>query len=247
MKLKGKTALITGASRGIGRAIALAFASEGANIIVNYKENMKKALSVAKKIQEVGVKAEIVRADISQFSDLKLLVEKSISAIGKIDILVNNAGIGPRENFEECTEETWNSTIDTNLKSIFFLSQLVAKHMKKLRSGNIINIASQAGLVHNNVPIIYGLSKSGVIYLSKFLANILAPEIRVNCISPGRTSTDMTGYATNPLKKAEREKNIPLGRVNEPEDIAKAALFFATADSVNVTGQVLSIDGGEVI
>jgi 3-oxoacyl-[acyl-carrier protein] reductase len=247
MRLKNKVAVVTGASRGIGRAIAVKFCEEGADVVVNYISDAKVAKQVVDQIVKIGRKGKAVKADISKMSGVEKLVRDTIDNFKKVDILVNNAGVLLRKSYEESTERTWNKTMDTNLKSIYFLTKKFSKYMVKQKNGKVINIASQAGLAAVNSSLEYSLSKAGVIHLTRSLAKVLAPFINVNCISPGRTTTDMTGYAENPKKRRIKEKNIPLGRVNEPEDIAKLAVFLASKDSRNITGQTISVDGGEIL
>lgn len=244
MKLKNKTVLITGASRGIGKAIAEVFAREGANIVINYLKGKRQAHQLARKLERAKIKVITIPADVSQLENLNKLTEEALGNFGKIDILVNNAGIIFRDNSAKKADEIWNQTMDTNLKSMYFLSNLVSQYMLEQKSGNIINIGSIAGIDSCPPTIEYGLSKCGVIYLTKCLAKKLAPYIRVNCISPGRTNTDMGGYRNDPAKRADRESKIPLRRINEPEDIAKVALFLASDDSKNITGQNIIVDGG---
>jgi 3-oxoacyl-[acyl-carrier protein] reductase len=244
MKLKEKVALITGASRGIGRAIALLFAKEGAKVIVNYVHSKEKAEEVVSKIRKLGSDAISIKADVSNLEELKFLVEKSIEKFGRIDILVNNAGVYFRNTLEESTEEIWDKTINIDLRAPYFLSKLVSKYMLEQKSGKIINIASIAGIKPRDKSIEYQIAKAGVITMTKALSLALAPYINVNCISPGHTMTDMTGYDKNPEKKKRAENNIPLKRIGQPEDIAKAALFLASSDSDYITGANIVVDGG---
>lgn len=255
MKLENKVALITGASRGIGKAIAEMFAREGANVVINYANNQAAAEKVAGDILNIssGISSTprrvlLVRADISKTGDRFGLVEKTLTEFGRIDILVNNAGILLRTDLDSTTEASWDSTMDINLKSMFFLSRLVADQMIPKCFGKIINIASQSGVAAPRSNIEYGLSKAGVIHLTRVFAKILAPcNINVNCISPGRVSTDMTNYDKDTEKKARREKEIPLGRIATPEDVAHLAVFLASEDSRNITGKIIAVDGGSVI
>lgn len=245
MKLENRVALITGASRGIGRAIALRFALEGADVVVNYVRDCDAAQAVAKEVSDHGRRVLLVKADVSNAIARLHLIDETLKEFGRIDVLVNNAGILLRTSFAEATEEAWDTTLNINMKSVYFLSRLVAESMIMHRDGKIINIASQSGTAAVRASIEYGLSKCGVMYLTRSLARVLAPHnINVNCISPGRVFTDMTDYAQNPEKRTKREREIPLGRINQPSDIACAAVFLASEESQNMTGQILSIDGG---
>jgi 3-oxoacyl-[acyl-carrier protein] reductase len=246
MKLKGKSALVTGASRGIGRAIVLEFAREGADVGINYVHDHAQAKRTVDEARHYGVKAVQMLSDMYYPELINLMISEFIATFGKIDILVNNAGVLERANFFDVNEALYDKVIGTNLKSAFFASQYAGKFMKEQKSGKILNISS-AGGINAQFPngIEYAVSKAGMIHLTKCLAGCLAPyNVNVNCIAPGYTSTDMTGYVTNPQKRAERERTIALGRVNEPEDIAKLALFLASEDARNITGEVFPIQGG---
>jgi len=245
MKLKNKVALITGASRGIGRSIALEFANEDAIVIVNYNKSEKEAEELISIINKNGKKASVIKADISIISDITRMKEEIIKKYGKIDILVNNAGIYQKNNFFDSTEHSWDLTMNINLKGPYFCSQIIGKEMLSQKSGCIINISSNSGIMpRKNKGIEYGVSKAGLIYLTQSLALTLAPDVRVNCIAPGYTETEMSSLYKNSKLRAEIEKNIPLNRINMPEDVAKAALFLASEDSRNITGQIIIIDGG---
>lgn len=244
MELKNKTVLITGSSRGIGKAIAEAFAGEGAHVVINYFKSKKQAFQLAEKFRKKRIRTIPVLADVSKSEDLNWLVKTTINEFGRIDVLVNNAGVIFRDDLSKDLDYVWDKTLDTNLKSVYFLSNLVSEFMLKQKSGNIINIGSIAGIDSCPPKVEYGVSKCGVIYLTMCLAKKLAPHVRVNCISPGRTNTDMGGYRNDPAKRADRESKIPLRRINEPEDIAKVALFLASDHSRNITGQNIIVDGG---
>ncbi len=250
-RLNNKNCIITGASRGIGKAIALAFASEGANTIIAYKNCEKEALDVVNSIKRLGLKSKAVRADLSCINDIKNLVDMSEQFLGGIHVLVNNAGLGTRAPFTEVTEEQFTQAIDVNLKGPFFLTQAVAQHMINRKSGgSIINISSissfKAGL---NISA-YECAKAGASMLTRSAALALAPHaIRVNTISPGLTATDMTQPVNDPYARplSERVKPIPLGRVGQPKDHAGAAVFLATDESSWVTGADIIVDGGESV
>lgn len=247
-KLKNKVALVTGSSRGIGAAIALRFASEGADVIVNFVRNRQAAMGVADEIERLGSASMAVQADVADPDDRARLVHEALNQFGRIDILVNNAGILLRTQFDQATEEIWDQTMNTNLKGMFYLTQIVSGSMTERRSGTIINIASQSGVVAQRSNIEDGISKAGVIYLTRSLARVLAPfNINVNAISPGRVSTDMTGYDRDPIKRQRREREIPLGRINEPDDIAHVAVFLASEAGRNITGLIVAVDGGSAL
>ncbi len=245
MKLEDRVTLITGASKGIGRAIALEFAKEGAIVVVNYARSQEKAIKIVETIKEEGLEALAIKADISKPLEISQMINKIIERYGKVDILINNAAVYNRHSFFESNEETWNSTINTNLKGTYFCSKLAAEKMLEQKNGVIINMASNAGIIPKKERgIEYGISKAGVIYLTKSLALTLAPYIRVNCIAPGYTETDMANFYTDKKLKKGIERSIPLRRINMPDDIAEAALFLASKESKNITGQILVIDGG---
>lgn len=242
-----RIALVTGASSGIGKDIALKLARDGFDVAVNYNSQEEKALQVVKTIQGMGKKASAIKADISDLKEADRLVRDTIRIFNRIDLLVNNAGIMNRNDFKNSTEEIWDKVMDTNLKSVFFLSKYVSKYMKEQGIGKIINISSIFGIMTDTASLEYAISKAAVIHMTKSLALVLAPEITVNCVAPGRTSTDMTGYANDIEKRIMREKGIPLGRVNEPEDIAEVVAFLASERARNITGQVITVDGGEIL
>jgi len=245
MKLKNKTALITGASGGIGKAMALLFAQEGANIAIHCLNHGKEEDDLMKVIRsKYKRKVECFEADISKLTDIKEMVSKVHKTFGRIDILINNAGIFIENSFFETTEETWEKALNTNLKGAYFCAQYVAKIMLKQKSGNILNISSVAGIYPRKDTFEYDISKAGLIHFSKSLALILAPHIRVNSLAPSYTLTGLLSFMKDPKAVKEKIKLVPLGRLNEPEDIAKAALFLVSEDSRNITGQVLIVDGG---
>lgn len=244
MKLKDRVALVTGASRGIGRALALKFAEEGADVVVNYLNSEKEAWDVVREAARYGVAAIPVKADVSKSRQVRNLVDTSIDEFGRIDILANNAGIYERINFFETAKDVWDRTMDTNLGGPFLCSQYAGMHMMERQYGKILNIASAAGI--NAQPgrgLEYGASKSGLVNFTKSLALTLAPYVNVNCIAPGYTMTDMTAVHT-PEYIENARKSIPLRRLNKPEDIANLALFLVSEDSRNITGQTILVDGG---
>ncbi len=245
MKLQDKVVLITGGSEGIGRAMIRLFASEGADIALHCHVHGKEENDLMKEIHEkYGRKIECFKADVSKIAEIKKMVAAVQRKFGRIDVLINNAGIYVKSSFSESTEKIWNKVMDTNLRSTYFCSQFVSKIMLKQKEGNIINIASVAGIYARKSSFEYAISKAGIIHFSKSLALILAPHIRVNAIAPGYTWSNLMPFMKDPKKVKEKMKLIPLKRFNDPEDVANTALFLATEDSRNITGQVIVIDGG---
>lgn len=249
MKLDDKVALITGSSRGIGSGIALKFAEEGADVVVNYCKNYEMAETLADKIRSLGGKALTVKADVSKSTDVNGMVQKVLDTFDKIDILVNNAGIFIGGGVADLKEEIWDRVLAVNLKGVFLCCQAVGKHMiaNKVR-GSIINIASISGRLPELNGNAYSPSKAGVISLSALLAVEWAKYgIRVNALSPGPVMTPLQKeiYSTPDLLNA-RNRGIPMNRHGEPEEIGKAAVFLACEDSSYVTGENLSVDGGSL-
>jgi 3-oxoacyl-[acyl-carrier protein] reductase len=246
MNLNGKVALITGGGTGIGRAIGLAFAREGASVAVNYSRSESEAVSTAKEISDLGVSALIVQVDVSSDKQVRDMVKKVADGFGRIDILVNSAGTTTfveASDLEGLTEEIWDKTIAVNLKGTFFCCRAVAPIMKSRDGGSIINISSIAGTTGVGSSIAYSASKAGVICLTKSLARTLAPEIRVNTIAPGFVDSRWT-EGWDEFRKMH-EQATPMKRVAKPEDIAESALFLVHSDFV--TGQVIVVDGGKSI
>ena len=244
MKLKDKVALITGASRGMGRATALLFAKEGAKIIVNYNKSEEKANEVVEDIKKAGSDAIAVKCDVSEEEEVKSMVKQSIDKFGRIDILVNNAGIVFDVPFAEKTAEQWRRTLDVNLLGVFLCSKYISEHMLKQGNGKIINIASTNGIdAFSPEAMDYDASKAGVIIMTRGLAAELAPKIRVNCVAPGWVDTEMNKDLPKDFIEEEKEK-IYLKRFADPEEIAKTTLFLASDDSSFITGSIFKIDGG---
>lgn len=244
--LSGKVALVTGAAQGIGEAIALLFAEKGADLaLVDLK---KEVADVAQKIERMGRRSLYIVADLTDFSRLPQVVEKVLEAFGKIDILVNNAGIVLLDDAENLSEEYWDKTMAVNLKAPFLLSQLVGREMIKRRSGKIINIASQAGIVALDRHVAYCASKAGLISMTKVLALEWGEfGINVNAIAPTVVLTELGKKAwAGEVGEAMKQK-IPLRRFALPEEIAAAALFLASDASNMVTGETLVVDGGYTI
>lgn len=247
MLLDGKTALVTGASRGIGRAVALRLAEEGARVAINYAGNVKAAEEVKAAIEAAGGTAMLCRADIADSAAVEAMVDSVVKAFGAIDILVNNAGITRDTLLMRMKDEDFEKVLDTNLKGVFYCTKAVSKLMMKKRAGRIVNMSSVVGLVGNAGQTNYAAAKAGVIGFSKSAAKELASRgITVNVVAPGFIGTDMTAG----LSEAVKEKalaDIPLGKMGEPKDVANAVLFLASDQASYITGQVVNVDGGMVM
>ena len=247
MLLDGKIALVTGASRGIGRAIALRLAEEGAKVAVNYAGNVKAAEETKAAIESRGGTAMLVQADVSDSTAAEDMVKAVTDAFGTVDILVNNAGITRDALLARMKEEDFNAVIDTNLKGVFYCTKAVTKLMMKQRSGRIVNMASVVGVIGNASQANYSAAKAGVIGFTKSAAKELAGRgITVNAVAPGYIETDMTAVLSDKVKEA-MEAGIPMKRAGKPEDVANAVLFLVSGDSSYITGQVLHVDGGMVM
>lgn len=247
MILEGKVALVTGASRGIGREIALELAREGASVAVNYAGSEAKALELVDEIKSMGTEAIAIQADVSNSESVNEMVKQTIEQFGKLDILVNNAGITKDNLLMRMKESEWDDVININLKGVFLCTKAVTRQMMKQRSGRIINISSIVGVSGNPGQANYVAAKSGVIGLTKTSAKELSSRgITVNAIAPGFITTDMTDKLNEEVK-SEMLKQIPLSRFGEPKDIARAAVFLSSNDSNYITGQTLHIDGGMVM
>lgn len=245
--LKGKTAVITGASRGIGRAIALDLAEQGANIVVNYSGSEAKAYEVVEEIKQMGGNAIAVRANVANMDEVQAMMKESLEQFGTIDILVNNAGITRDNLLMRMKEDEWDDVININLKGVFNATKAVTRQMMKQRSGRIINIASIVGVSGNPGQANYVAAKAGVIGLTKTTARELATRhITANAIAPGFITTDMTDKLTEEVK-TEMLKQIPLARFGEAKDIASVVSFLASEKSAYITGQTIHVDGGMVM
>ncbi|TWT07489.1 3-oxoacyl-[acyl-carrier-protein] reductase [Planococcus sp. CPCC 101016] len=246
-KLTGKTAIVTGASRGIGAEIARKFAADGAKVVVNYSGSQEKAEAVVADIQANGGEAIAVKANVSDAESVKAMVDETMKTFGSVDILVNNAGITRDNLMMRMKDDEWDDVINTNLKGVFICTKAVTRQMMKQRAGRIVNIASIVGVMGNAGQANYVASKAGVIGLTKTTARELASRgITANAVAPGFITTDMTDQLTEDVQKAMLGQ-IPLGRFGAPEDVAKAALFLASDDASYMTGQTLHLDGGMVM
>lgn len=242
--LKGKTAVITGASRGIGRAIAIRMAKLGAQVIINYNGSEEQAREAQREIVEEGGRAFVYRCDVSDFKQCEHFVKEIVEKFGRIDILVNNAGITKDGLLMSMSEEAFDKVLEVNLKGTFNMIRFVSRQMLKQKSGRIVNMASVVGVSGNAGQANYAASKAGVIGLTKSAAKELASRgITVNAIAPGYISTDMTGQLKEEIK-AQIASTIPAGVLGDPEQVAHAAAFLASEEASYITGQVLHVDGG---
>lgn len=242
--LKNKVAVVTGGSRGIGRAISLEFARQGASVAILYAGNEQAALETAAQIREMGQQALTIRCDVASWDETKEAVATIIETFGQVDILVNNAGITRDGLTLSMSEENFDAVVDTNLKGAFHMIRHLFAPMMKRRSGRIINISSVAGLMGNAGQINYASAKAGLIGMTKTVAKELAARgITCNAIAPGFIETDMTAVLSDRVKE-NAEKTIPMGRMGKPEDIAAAALFLASDAAAYITGEVIRVDGG---
>lgn len=240
-----KIAIVTGASRGIGREVAKELAESGITVIANYNKSEEEAKKLQQELEEQNFKLEIFKADVSKREDVKKLVEYTIEKHGKIDILINNAGISEYKLFTDETDEDWDKLINTNLYSAFAMSQEVIPNMVHNKKGCIINISSIWGIVGGSLEVLYSISKAGLDGMTKALAKELGPSnIRVNSIAPGMINTKMNSKFTE-KEIEEIKEEIPLERLGNPQDIAKCVKWLI--DDNYTTGQVISINGGWVI
>lgn len=242
--LTGKVALVTGGSRGIGRAIALALAAHGARVAINYATNAEAAAATAK---ECGEGAISLPGDVSDTKAAAGLVEQTIAALGRIDILVNNAGVTADDLILRMSDEEWDRVIDTNLKGTFTVTKAAIRPMVRQRGGRIINVSSVAGIVGNAGQTNYAAAKAGIIGFTKSIAKEVASRnITANVIAPGFIDTEMTAALTD-AQREEIVRLVALGRTGKPEDVAPAAVFLASDEAAYVTGHVLTVDGGLVM
>ena len=245
--LKNKIALITGAGRGIGRAIAIALAKEGAEVVINYNGSEERAKEVKQTIEENGGKASMYKCNVSDFAACEAMIKDIIKEYGHLDILVNNAGITKDGLLMKMSEEDFDKVLDTNLKGTFHTIRAALRQMIRQRSGRIINMASVVGVSGNAGQANYAASKAGVIGLTKTAAREVASRgITVNAVAPGFIETDMTEVLPEKIKEASAAQ-IPLGKFGKAEDVANAVAFLASEDAGYITGQVLHVDGGMVM
>lgn len=249
MRLANKVALVTGGSRGIGRAIALGLAREGADVAVVFEKNVAAAEATVDSIRGLGRRAVAIQADVADSAQVRAAVGRALDALGGIDVLVNDAGITGHAAFLEMTEEQWDRMLAVDLKSVFLVSQAVAREMASRGGGAIVNVTSIRA--HSAIPGLshYQAAKAGVEMLTRSMALELAPHgIRVNAIEPGSVETDMArARPMAPEVREERLKRMPLGRFGQPEDLAGAAVFLASEESAYVTGSVIKVDGGQTL
>jgi NAD(P)-dependent dehydrogenase (short-subunit alcohol dehydrogenase family) len=249
MKLAGKVALVTGAQQGIGRATALAFAQEGADVAVNWLDDRAAAELVAGAVRAHGRRALLHQADVSGLDQVAAMVAAAEQELGPIDILVNNAAVFPRVAFFDMTEADWDFVLDINLKGTCFCAQAAAKAMVAAgRGGTIVNLTSGAAFRSSPRGAHYVASKGGVLSLTRALAIELAPyRIRVNAIAPGLTDTAQPRYGSSEAELAEAAQRVPFGRMAQPQEIARAAVFLASDDAGFITGQTLHVNGGSYL
>lgn len=247
MTLVGKVALVTGGSRGIGRAIALKLAENGADVAINYAGNTAAAEEVKAAIEQMGRKALLIQCNVADTDGVQAMVNQVVKELGRLDILVNNAGITRDGLLMRMKEADWDDVMNTNLKGVYNCSKAVMRTMMKQKSGRIVNMASVVGEMGNAGQANYAAAKAGVIGFTKSLAKEVASRgITVNAIAPGFIATDMTRVLSDD-QKAEMARTIPLGRAGQPEDVANAVLFLASEGAAYITGQVLNVDGGMVM
>jgi 3-oxoacyl-[acyl-carrier protein] reductase len=247
MLLKEKVAIVTGASRGLGKATALALAGAGAKVVVNYAGSAALAEETVAEIRSQGGEAVAVQADVSNAQDVERLLSSTLEVFGKVDVLVNNAGITRDNLLLRMKEQDWDAVLDTNLKGIFLSTKAVTKPMMKQRFGRIINLTSVVGLTGNAGQANYAAAKAGVVGFTKSCARELASRgITVNAVAPGFIQTDMTDKLPEELKQ-KMLGEIPLGRLGEAKDVANLVVFLASEEASYITGQTINVDGGMVM
>lgn len=242
-----KVAFITGASRGIGKEVALKFAENGYDIVINYVSSNTDVESLKEEFSKKGAKAIILKADVSNTSEVEQVVNKAIEEFGKIDVLVNNAGITKDNLLMRMSEEDFDKVIQINLKGTFLVTKIVTKYMMKQRNGSIINLSSVVGVSGNSGQCNYAASKAGIIGFTKSIAKELASRnIRANAVAPGFIETDMTAVLSDNIKE-NINKEIPLKRMGSAKEVANLVYFLGSEESSYITGQVINVDGGMVI
>ena len=245
--LTGKVAVVTGARKGIGRAIALKLAQHGASIVINYRSSAKEAEEVIEEIRNSGGKAEMVQGDVSSFEDANSIIKFAVDSFGRLDILVNNSGITNDTLRLRMKEEDFSKVLDVNLKGVFNCTKHASAVMLKQKSGRIINISSVVGLMGNAGQSNYAAAKAGILGFTKSVAKELGTRgITVNAIAPGFIATDMTEVLSDKVKEKLIE-NVPLKRLGSAEDVANLAAFLASDNASYITGQVINVDGGMVM
>lgn len=245
--LTGKVAVVTGAGRGIGKAIALKLSELGASIVINYRSSAKEAEELINEIKNKGGAAEAVQGDVSCYEDAEKVIKFAIEKFGKLDILVNNAGITKDTLLLRMKEEDFSKVLDVNLKGVFNCTKHASSIMLKQKSGRIINISSVIGLIGNAGQANYAAAKAGIIGFTKSIAKELgARGITVNAVAPGFITTDMTDVLSDKIKEKLLE-NVPLKKLGSPEDVANLAAFLASDNASYITGQVINVDGGMVM
>jgi 3-oxoacyl-[acyl-carrier protein] reductase len=248
MRLAGKIALVTGAQQGIGKAIALAYGREGASVVINYLDNQAAAEEIASQIRALGQRAVPLAGDVAQAADVRRMVEAGES-LGGIDILVNNAGIFPRVEFLDMTEAQWDEVLNVNLKGTFLCTQAVAqKLVERGRPGAVINLASSAAFRSSPRGVHYVASKAGIVGVTRATALELAPyRVRVNAIAPGTTDTAQPRYGMSEEELQAAGRQVPLGRMGTPADVADLAVFLASDEARHITGQTIHVNGGQYL
>lgn len=247
MELTGRNALVTGGSRGIGRAVCLELARQGANVAINYAGSAQAAEEVAQACRDLGVEAFAIQANVADAAAVDAMVKEVIARFGRIDILVNNAGITKDRLALQMKEEEFDAVLDTNLKGAFLCMKAVYRPMMKQRYGRVVNLTSVVGLRGNPGQANYAASKAGLIGMSKSIAKELASRgVTVNLVAPGFIDTDMTAALPEAARTALLS-SIPMARLGQPEDVARAVAFFASENAGYITGQVLCVDGGMAV